>query len=65
MKRFSEFTAIGYAVHPDRKDVRVTIEGVEASGGVLSAEADAEFRELAATADECDISTGYARCWWD
>ncbi len=65
MKRFPEFTAIGYATHPDRQDARVTIEGVEASGAILSAEAAAEFRELAATADECDISTDYARCWWD
>jgi hypothetical protein len=65
MKRFPGFTAIGYATHPDRKDSRVTIEGVEASGTILSAEAAAEFRELAATADECDLSADYARCWWD
>lgn len=65
MKRFPMFTAIGYAIHPDRKDARVTIEGVEASGVALSEEAVAAFRELAETADECDISADYAHCWWD
>ena len=65
MKRFPQFTAIGYAVHPDRADVRVTIEGVESSGIPLSPEAITAFHELAATADECDTAPDYARCWWD
>ena len=65
MKRFPMFNAIGYAVHPARPDVRITIEGVEASGVTLDPATIAAFRTLAADADESDIESDYARCWWD
>ncbi|MBC8139870.1 MAG: hypothetical protein H7Y38_00355, partial [Armatimonadetes bacterium] len=66
MKRFPHFTAIGYAIHPDRADVRISIEGVESNGTPLSTEALAAFEELANGADECDIILpDFARCWWD
>lgn len=66
MKRYPHFTAIGYAIHPDRADARISIEGIESRGVPLGTEALAAFEELAKTADECDIVLpDYARCWWD
>ena len=64
MKKYPMFTAIGYAVHPARRDARITIEGIEASAA-LDGPAVAAFTEFSQEADEITIGSGYFRCWWD
>ena len=64
MRRHPSWTAHGYAVSPEREDVRITIEGLEKSGRVGARER-AEFREGLGRADEFEASARYARCWYD
>ena len=64
MKKYPLFTAIGYAVHPARRDAGIIIEGMEASG-MLDEDIVAAFAAFSEGADELDIKFNYCRCWWD
>lgn len=64
MKKCPMFTAIGYAVHPARRDVGIIIEGMETSAD-LDADAIEAFTAFSEGADELDIRWSYCRCWWD
>jgi hypothetical protein len=64
MRKHPSWTAHGYAVSPDRGDVRLTIEGLEKEGRVGTREGKA-FREAFGRADEFEVGKRYARCWYD
>jgi hypothetical protein len=64
LQRNPQFTAHGYAVMPSRKDIRVTIEGVERSA-VLTIDEIIDFATTFRGADEMDLAEDYARCWYD
>ena len=64
LHRNPQFTAHGYAVMPSRKDIRVSIEGVERSA-VLTVDEIIDFATTFRGADEMDLAVDYARCWYD
>ena len=61
MKKYSCFTAHGYAVADWREDYRVTIEGVECTMAHSVEEADA-FAEMFHDADEFEVSPAKMFC---
>ena len=64
LRRNPGFTAHGYAVVPWRKDVRVTIEGLEKADVLTKAEI-IDFAKTFHDADELQITDDYVRCWYD
>jgi hypothetical protein len=68
LRRNPSFTAHGYAVSPERKDCRITIEGVEREAPFSKAEL-VDFALTFAGADELviddDPDCNYLRCWYD
>jgi hypothetical protein len=64
MRRNPEFTAHGYAVDWDRKDVRITVEGVEKSAPISKREM-IDFIQTFNGADEVELAENHARCWYD
>lgn len=68
LRRNPGFTAHGYAISPEQKDCRITIEGVEREGFFTKAEL-ADFALTFAGADELvidyDSGSNYLRCWYD
>lgn len=65
MKRYTGYTAIGYAVSPQREDCRVTLEGIEKPFPITNEEEFLHFRHLFRWADELVIANNYTRCWYD
>jgi hypothetical protein len=64
LRRNPQFTAHGYAVMPSRKDIRVTIEGVERSA-IFNVDEIIDFATTFRGADEMELAIDYARCWYD
>jgi len=68
MRRHPGFTAHGYAIAPQRKDCRITVEGVEKEGASTLTEL-ADFAITFKNADEMNIDPdqdcSYLRCWYD
>jgi hypothetical protein len=64
MRRHPEFQAHGYLVPWERRDSRITVEGIEKMGP-LSLEELVDFADKFREADEMQIRTDYARCWYD
>jgi hypothetical protein len=64
LRRNPQFTAHGYAVMKEREDIRVTIEGVERSA-ILTMDEIIDFATTFRSADEMELATDYARCWYD
>jgi len=64
MEKYPMFTAIGYAVHPARFDVRIIIEGLETSAPIDALTMEA-FTEFSKGATELDVKPDLSRCWWD
>ena len=64
LRRNPQFTTHGYAVMPERKDIRVTIEGVEHSA-MLTMDELIDFATTFRGADEMELAPDYARCWYD
>ena|SRR5579859_4407308 len=64
MRRNPEFTAHGYAVGWERRDVRTTIEGVEKFGSLSKSEL-IDFTKTFNGADELNVAENHARCWYD
>lgn len=64
MKHYPEFKAHGYVVSNDRKDRRITVEGLK--GVATEKEAIWDFKDLCEDADEfeCD-ENGNCFSWWD
>jgi hypothetical protein len=49
---------------PGRKDIRVSIEGVERSA-ILTMDEIIDFATTFRGADEMELTANYARCWYD
>lgn len=64
LKAHPECTAHGYAVSPERPDSRVTVEGIERTGH-LTKEEVIDFANAFRGADELELASDYARCWYD
>ena len=64
LRRNPQFTSHGYAVMPGRKDIRVSIEGVERSA-ILTMDEIIDFATTFRGADEMELTANYARCWYD
>jgi predicted CoA-binding protein len=64
LKTHPAFTAHGYAVSPERPDCRVTIEGIEKAGRLTTEEVIDIVNDFRG-ADELEITSDYARCWYD
>ena len=58
------WTLHGYAVSRDRADIRVSIEGIDGAGP-FSTETIIAFAQLFHDADEFDLDTDSAHCWYD
>jgi hypothetical protein len=69
MEDHPEFTAHGYAVSPERKDCRVTIEGIKATLGPNDPPFDPDtIRDFVVRyrhADEFDWEPDRLYCWYD
>ena len=66
---YRSFAGIRNSLHMDtrydgRKDIRVTIEGVERSA-ILTVDEIIDFATTFRGADEMDLAVDYARCWYD
>jgi hypothetical protein len=64
LMRNPDFNAHGYAVSGERKDCRVTIEGVERTAP-LTMEEIVDFENSFRRADEFQLTANHARCWYD
>jgi hypothetical protein len=68
LRRNPSFTAHGYAISPERRDCRITIEGVEREAPFTKAEL-VDFALTFTGADEIviddDPDRNYLRCWYD
>lgn len=67
MESHTDFLAHGYAVSWERTDARITVEGLEwmKKQGTLSKKEIAEFARYFHGADEFEVQSNYARCWYD
>lgn len=63
MQKFPEFKAHGYVVSNDRRDRRISIEGLE--GNTQDGVALDEFEDFCGNADEFECQNGHCRSWWD
>ena len=63
MERYPDYTAHGYAVSINRRDYRVTLEGVSKGRGADSSQELEEFYSLFRYADK--IKTSIMDCWFD
>ena len=64
MEKYSGYTVMGYAISADRRDYRVSLEGIEKNNYVDSGEEISEFINLFGDADDFDTGHGmYA--WFD
>ncbi len=64
LKDYPKFKAHGYIVTPDREDFRISIEGLKVEEDLTTEEILA-FSNKFHNADEFQVTTNYARCWWD
>jgi hypothetical protein len=64
LRRNPSFKAHGYACSWDRRDARVTVEGV-AKYASLSKKEMADFAQTFNGADEMEVAENHARCWYD
>ncbi len=64
LKAHPGYTVHGYAVSSERPDCRVTIEGIE-KADPLTKEEVIDFANAFKDADELEITSDYARCWYD
>ena len=64
LKKNPLFTAHGYAVSGQRKDSRITVEGVERSAS-LTKEEIIDFANAFRRADDFEVTADHARCWYD
>jgi hypothetical protein len=62
--RHPDFTAHGYAVSKERKDSRITIEGIECDAS-MTIETVIDFANMFRQADDFALSPSRARCWYD
>lgn len=63
MEKYEGYTAIGYAVSPQRADCRVTIEGVVKTSPIVDPNELVDFQKLFVSPDELIIN--YTRVWYD
>ncbi len=59
-----EFTFEGYVISPERRDYRVSIDGLFYRG-ICSTELILDFQEFVNEPDELEIEPNYLRAWWD
>lgn len=64
MERFPFLYAHGYAVHRDREDYRVAIEGLSFKGKVSRGQVIA-FRKFCKGADNLTANNNELHAWWD
>jgi hypothetical protein len=64
LRKHPSWTAHGYAVSPEREDMRVSVEGLEKAGRIGAREKLAFYKAFG-RADEFEASESYARCWYD
>lgn len=62
--KYPEITAHGYAISPERRDYRISIEGIEYCGSV-SDEMRNDFINLCRYADEFICENNQLYCWYD
>lgn len=67
MVDWPECTVHGYAVSKDRRDYRVSFEGIECDDPELLSDADfmRDFTNLFRNADSFDLTKTRAYCWFD
>jgi hypothetical protein len=65
LRRHPEFTAHGYAVHKDRSDCRITIEGVECEKPMTDETVSDFTNAFSLHAEEARVSPSYAYCRFD
>lgn len=58
------FTAHGYVVSSERPEFRVTVEGIE-KADLFTKEEVIDFAYAFRGADEFELASDYARCWYD
>lgn len=64
MKQFPGATAHGYVISPERKDYRVTLEGLEFTGECTT-EIQRAFSKLCKRANDLEITSTRLYCWFD